>query len=73
MSFSALPEDVVEYILMLVSPYGELQSCRAVCRQWRRRCGRADPMSRRSRPRCVVARANVAKVGAACRGRMSGM
>lgn len=31
---NGLPEEVLEYILSLVSPYGELESCKLVCKKW---------------------------------------
>lgn len=34
--FDDLPEDVLEYIFLHLSPYGELQNCRVVCKLWRR-------------------------------------
>jgi hypothetical protein len=29
-----LPTEVLEYILGLVSPYSDLQSCKLVCKRW---------------------------------------
>nr|XP_045600866.1 F-box only protein 42-like [Procambarus clarkii] len=29
-----LPEEILEYILCLISPYNDLRSCRQVCRRW---------------------------------------
>lgn len=29
-----LPSEVLEYIIGLVSPYSDLQSCKLVCKKW---------------------------------------
>lgn len=34
--FSSLPEEIVECILLKLSPYNELESAMQVCRMWRR-------------------------------------
>ena len=31
---NSLPEEVLEYILSLVSPYGDLYACKLVCKKW---------------------------------------
>lgn len=30
----SLPSEVLEYIIGLVSPYNDLQSCKLVCKKW---------------------------------------
>ena len=39
-SISDLPDEVLEYILSLLSPYRDLESCHAVCRRWEACCRR---------------------------------
>src|SRR5690349_7395919 len=34
--FNDLPEEIVEYIFLCLSPYGEIQTCRSVCKSWHR-------------------------------------
>lgn len=36
MSIEFLPEDIVEYILLHLTPYGDMQACKLVSRQWYR-------------------------------------
>lgn len=51
-SFEDLPEDVIEYIFMNLSPYGDLQHCRQVNKQWRRISSDAMRQMQRSLQRC---------------------
>ena len=36
MSIELLPEDIVEYIMLHLTPYGDMQACKLVCTQWYR-------------------------------------
>ncbi|KAK3869686.1 hypothetical protein Pcinc_025023 [Petrolisthes cinctipes] len=53
-----LPEEILEYILCLISPYNDLRSCRQVCQRWYTCCqGVVD--KRKSRLVCALRRGRV--------------
>ena len=41
-----LPDEILEYILLLISPYSDLKSCAAVCVRWNSCCRRAIALRR---------------------------
>ncbi len=41
-AFSGVPEDVMEYIMLHLTQYGDLQSCSLTCKLWHRLANRMD-------------------------------
>ena len=43
---ASLPDEILDYVLSLVSAYGELRGCALVCKRWHKAVGRVASKTR---------------------------